>query len=168
MDTQRQPDDADDDGKGKITGKHVAIGFVAFFGTVIAVNLYMASQAVGSFPGLETDNTFMDSQTFDDRVAAQQALGWQVTAGVEEVPGAADMLAIRFTDAAGEPVEVAGLDAIVGRATHTRDDIAPEFAYRLGTFRSAVDLAPGQWEIRLMAEAPDGTPFQARLELDVD
>jgi nitrogen fixation protein FixH len=159
---------SDDDGKGKITGRHVAIGFVAFFGTVIAVNLYMASRAVGSFPGLETDNTFMDSQTFDARVAAQQALGWQVTAGIEEVPGAADVLAIRFTDAAGAPVEVAGLDATVGRATHTRADIAPEFTYRLGTFRSGVDLAPGQWEIRLVAEAPDGTPFKARLELDVD
>lgn len=166
MQTQTPRSDGDA-GKGQITGRHVAIGFVAFFGTVIAVNLYMASRAVGSFPGLETDNTFMDSQTFDARRAAQEALGWRVAA--EIVPGAgADMLAIRFTDAAGAPVEVAGIEATIGRATHKRADIAPDFAYSGGIFRAPVALAPGQWEIRLMAQAPDGTPFQARLELDVD
>ena len=149
--------------QGKLTGRHVLLMFLGFFGTVIAVNLYMAWMAVGTFPGLEAKNGFMESQTFDERRAAQEALGWDVAARMED-----GVLAIAFTDDAGAPVEVAGMEAVVGRATSTEADRTPPFTYRRGTFRTPMELDRGNWVIRLTARAPDGTLFERRLALRVD
>jgi nitrogen fixation protein FixH len=148
--------------RGKLTGRHVLFIFLAFFGTIFAVNGFMAFQAVGTFPGLEAKNGFVESQSFEARRSAQEALGWEVGATLED-----GVLAIAFTDEAGAPVEVAGMEAVVGRATHVEQDRMPEFTYRLGTFRTPMELEPGNWNIRLTAHAPDGTPFERRIVLRV-
>lgn len=151
-----------DDTKGKLTGRKALLIAVSCFAVIIAVNLVLAFQAVRSFPGLETANSYIASQQFNDNRDAQQALGWELAA---ELDGG--VLVLRFTDAEGRPVDVAGLDATLGRATHVRDDMSPDFAYSRGIFTAAVDLAPGNWNIRLVATAPDGTPFRQRVQLHV-
>ncbi len=149
--------------QGGLTGRHVFLIFIGFFGTIISVNLFMAYMAVGTFPGLEARNGFAESQTFEARRDAQEALGWQVGATLAD-----GVLAIAFTDAAGAPVDVAGLEAVVGRATSVSEDRTPDFTYRSGTFRTPMTLAPGNWNIRLTARAPDGTAFERRVPLRVD
>ena len=62
------------------TGKHMAAIFVAGFAIVIAVNLLMASIAVGSFHGTVVDNSYVASQNYNGwlkQAAASRALGWQ-------------------------------------------------------------------------------------------
>jgi len=151
-----------DAGGWRLKGWHVLAMFLAFFGTIISVNLFMAYQAVSTFPGLEAKNGFVSSQSFEARRDAQDALGWRVGATLED-----GVLAVAFTDDAGRPVEVAGLDAIVGKATHVNEDRIPEFTYRQGVFLTPMALGAGNWNIRLMAVAPDGTSFQARVPLRV-
>lgn len=146
-----------------LTGRKVLIFTVGAFSVIIAVNITMAVFAVGTFPGLEVKNSYVASQKFDDERAAQEALGWDVAAEVHE-----GMLTIAFTGRSGYPVEVQSLQATVGRATHTREDVAPAFAYDDGTFSAPVELAPGNWNVRLVATAPDGTAFRQRIVLDVD
>ena len=152
------------DGQGwQLTGRHVLIGFVSFFAVVVGVNLFMASKAVGTFPGLETKNSFMVSQTFDDRRDAQAALGWDVAAVLED-----GVLAVAFTEAgSGAPVEVAAIDAVVGRPTSVAEDRQPKFTYRQGVFRTPMTLPEGNWDVRLVAWAPDGTEFRRRVEVEV-
>ena len=149
-------------GKGRLTGWHVLAIFLGFFGTIITVNLFMAFQAVATFPGLEAKNGFVSSQSFEERRDAQEALGWTVGARLED-----GVLAIAFADAAGRPVDVARMEAVVGKATHVREDRQPDFTYRAGTFRAPMTLEPGNWNIRLTAWAADGTPYQARVPLRV-
>jgi nitrogen fixation protein FixH len=156
-------DTAHDDGKGKLTGRHVALIFVGFFGTIFAVNGFMAWMAVGTFPGLEARNGFAESQTFEARRDAQEALGWDVTATLDD-----GVLAIAFTDESGAPVDVATMDAVVGKATNVAHDVTPEFTYRQGIFHTPLDLGPGNWNIRLTAHAPDGTLFARRVVLRVN
>lgn len=147
----------------ELTGRHVLIGFVSFFAVVIGVNLFMASKAVGTFPGLETKNSFMVSQTFDAQRDAQAALGWDVAAVLED-----GVMAVAFTDAgSGVPVEVAAIDAVVGRPTSVAEDLHPDFTYRQGVFRTPMTLPGGNWDVRLVAWAPDGTEFRRRVELEV-
>ncbi|WP_068316021.1 FixH family protein [Aliiruegeria sabulilitoris] len=146
-----------------LTGRKVFIITASAFSVIIGVNLTMAYLAVGTFPGLEVKNSYVASQHFDDDRAAQEALGWDVAAKVEQ-----GMLSIAFTGRTGYPVDVASIDATVGRATHVRDDVTPEFAYKDGTFTAPVDLATGNWNIRMVATAPDGTPFRQRIVLHVD
>ncbi|WP_255014345.1 FixH family protein [Roseovarius sp. M141] len=144
----------------EITGRHVLIGFVAAFGVIIGVNLFLAYSAVSTFPGLEVSNSYVASQEFDTRRDAQEALGWVVDASHHD-----GVLTLAITGAAGAPVEVAQLDAVLGRATHVRDDMTPDFTFNGTAYVAPVDLAPGNWNIRMEAVAPSGTRFQQRVVL---
>ena len=144
----------------EITGKHVLIGMVSAFGVIIGVNLLMAYSAISTFPGLETKNSYVASQNFDADRAAQLALGWDVKA---EIDGDEVRLSIRDSD--GDPVMVSSLDATLGRATHTGEDRTPEFVFRDGDYVATERLNPGNWNLRMTAVAPDGTPFRQRIVL---
>jgi nitrogen fixation protein FixH len=115
---------------------------------------------VRTFPGLEVKNSYVASQEFNDRKAAQEGLGWTV-----EADHAGGVLMLHITDEAGNPVEVAQLEATVGRATHVRDDQTPEFRYDGQAYVAPVALGGGNWNIRMKAWNPDGTLFQQRVIL---
>jgi len=145
-----------------LTGRKVLAMFIAFFGVIIGVNLFMAYMAVGTFPGLDVKNSYVASQSFDDDREAQLALGWTVT--VTYQPGELQVVVV---DETGQPADVAKLDALVGRPTHVRDDQTPEFQQRQGVFKAPLTLAPGLWNLRLKATSLDGTPFKQRLTFNV-
>lgn len=140
-------------------GKVLAIALAAF-GVVIAVNVTLAVSAVRTFPGLEVKNSYVASQTFDATKSAQEALGWTVEAEWQE-----GVLSLAITDASGASVEAQKLDALVGWATSTRDDVRPDFSYDGTAYRTPLILEPGNWNIRLKAVAEDGTLFQQRIVL---
>ena len=146
----------------KLTGWHVLAMFVAMFGVIITVNMILAFSAVKTFPGLEVKNSYVASQSFDRDREAQEALGWTVSANVDE-----DMLVLRIDDDLG-PVAPELTRATLGRATHVGDDRELNFKF-VGTahFAGAADLAPGNWNLRLAAVAEDGTRFQQRIVLRV-
>ena len=144
----------------QITGRHVLIGFVAAFTLIVGVNLVLAWSAVRTFPGLEVKNSYVASQTFDERREAQEALGWSVSA--EHAGGE---LTLRITDPAGRPVAVRDLEATVGRATHVADDMTPDFRFDGSAYVAPVTLGGGNWNIRMSAVAADGTVFEKRLAL---
>ncbi len=144
----------------EITGRHVLFGFVAAFGVIIGVNVLLAYSAISTFPGLEVENSYVASQEFDERQDAQEALGWTVDASHH-----AGLLTLSITDDYGTPVKVAQLKAVLGRATHVRDDTSPDFRFDGRAYVAPVDLAPGNWNIRMEALSRDGTEFQQRLVL---
>lgn len=145
----------------EITGKHVLIGFVAAFSVIIGVNLVLAVSAVKTFPGLEAKNSYVASQNFDKRRAAQLALGWTVSA---ELQG--EELVLSITDADG-PVEVKELNAILGRPTQVKDDRTPDFKFNGTAYVAPMVLADGNWDIRMVAVAKDGTEFRQRVKMHV-
>lgn len=146
----------------EFTGRHALMVFGGAFGLIISVNLLMAYSAVSTFPGLEVKNSYVASQQFDERKAAQEALGWTVRADAS-----AGQVLLRITDIAGNPVRVGGLEAVVGRATHVADDIRPEFIFDGVAYVAPIDLAGGNWNIRMTALAEDGTQFAQRVILHV-
>lgn len=146
----------------EFTGRHMLLIMLLAFGTIIVVNLTMAYNAVSTFPGLETKNSYVASQQFDANRDAQLALGWDVTARVED-----GMLHLSILDETGAPVEAALASATLGRATHVRDDFTPQFFWTGKDYAAPVDLAGGNWNLRLEATAPDGTPFQQRIVIYV-
>lgn len=146
----------------KLTGRHVLMIFCGAFGVIISVNLLLAYSAVSTFPGLEVKNSYVASQQFDERKAAQEALGWTVRADAAE-----GQVILSITDAEGQPVRVGGLEAVVGRATHVADDIKPEFIFDGASYTAPIDLADGNWNIRMTAQAENGTKFAQRVILHV-
>lgn len=146
--------------KRELTGKHVLGIFGAAFGVIITVNLVLAYSAVSTFPGLEVQNSYVASQQFDERKAAQEALEWTVRAS-----HSAGILTLAVTDGEGAPVELADLEATVGRATHVLEDVEPEFRFDGTEYFAVVPLGDGNWNIRMKALAEDGTAFQQRVVL---
>jgi len=148
---------------GRLTGVHAALIFVHAFVLIIVVNVYMATQAISTFPGLEVENSYVASQTFDTDKAGQLALGWTVSARVQH-----GELHIAITDANGAPVEAAQLTGTFGRATEIRDDQTPDFVFDGQMYRAPVVTAPGNWNFRMEAVAKDGTPFHQRIVVIIE
>ncbi|NVO58154.1 FixH family protein [Rhodobacteraceae bacterium B1Z28] len=146
----------------KFTGKHALAVFVGAFSVIIAVNLLLAYSAVKTFPGLEVKNSYVASQEFNDRLQEQRALGWEVRA---ETTGG--LLILYITDEDGSPVQVAELQAVVGRATHVRDDFSPDFTFDGTAYATPATLGEGNWNIRLVAHDSEGAEFSQRVPLYV-
>ncbi|MDA9020093.1 FixH family protein, partial [Flavimaricola sp.] len=108
-------------------------------------------------------NSYVASQSFDHDKAAQLALGWQVDAAVH-----GGELVLSITDEQGQPIQAATVTGTFGRATSTRDDQTPAFAWDGSVYRAPVTPAAGNWNLRLEAMATDGTLFRQRMIVLVD
>ncbi|SFJ86210.1 FixH family protein [Celeribacter neptunius] len=147
----------------EITGKHVLIGTVSAFAVIIGVNVFMAFQAVKTFPGLETANSYGVSQTFNRDKQAQEALGWTVEAVDDQ-----EHLFVYIRDAEGKPVEVTEIGGTLGRATTVVDDQQPEFSFNGEAYVAKTGvLSSGNWNYRMTATALDGTQFTQRIVIHV-
>lgn len=146
----------------KFTGKHAAAVFIGAFGVIIGVNILLAVSAIKTFPGLEVKNSYVASQEFNTRLHAQESLGWSVRA--DALGG---LVTLSITDQAGQPVEVAELKAVLGRATHVKEDIEPAFTFDGTAYVAKAELGDGNWNIRMVARAEDGTEFTQRVVLHV-
>lgn len=147
----------------KLTGWHALAIFGGAFTVIITVNLFLAFSAVSTFPGLEVKNSYIASQSFDDRRAEQESLGWEVYAEAKD-----GFLILSIKDDQGKPVQAGTLDAVLGRATHVQDDRTPEFAFDGRAYVARETLAPGNWNIRMKATSLDGVAFEQRVVLHVE
>lgn len=141
----------------EIKGYHVLGMFGLGFGVIIAVNLTLAFQAVRTFPGLEVKNSYVASQSFDDDRAAQQALGWDVAAWLED--GA---LHLQILDD-GVAIDPVIEKAVFGRATSVAADQEPAFIFDGASLVAPVVAGDGNWNLRVQARADDGTHFAQRI-----
>ena len=146
----------------EITGRQVFAVTAGAFGIIIAVNLTMAYKAISTFPGLEVQNGYIASQTFDAERRAQEALGWTLTPAYR-----AGHLALEFRDADGLPAAVADMSVLVGRTTESKDDMTPVFHREGGIYVADVTLPRGKWMLKVEARSTDGTVFRQRLDLNV-
>ncbi|WP_295042616.1 FixH family protein [uncultured Paracoccus sp.] len=143
----------------ELTGRHVLMITLAAFGVIIAVNLVMAFLAVGSFPGLEVKNSYVASQDFDRDRLAQESLGWTAKARYD-----GQDITIEIVDRQGAHPILRDFTATIGRPTHKRADVTPQFQVAGGVYRAPMVLEPGIWTIHVQAMAADGTPFRQRLD----
>jgi nitrogen fixation protein FixH len=147
----------------ELTGKKVLAIFVAMFGTIIGVNVFMAYSAVSTFPGMEVSSSYADSQTFDARRDAQQALGWDASVAID-----GDTLVLTLVDANGRPVYPAELDALLTRPTNrTEDQTLVLTRGANGTLVAPVDVSEGRWRLRLTGVARDGTDYRHNITFEI-
>jgi nitrogen fixation protein FixH len=144
----------------EFTGWHMLAIMIGAFGIIIAVNLTLAWQAVATFPGLETRNSYVASQHFEADRAAQNALRWDVKATL-----AGGTLTVAILNADGNPVQAEVTRATLGRATHTGEDSTPAFIWDGTALSAPVTAKDGYWNLRLELIAPDGTQFRRRFPL---
>jgi nitrogen fixation protein FixH len=137
MTTRRKP--------GEFTGRHMMMVLVAGFAIVIAVNLFMAFQAVRGFGGTVVDNSYVASQNYNAwlaRAEASRKLGWSVEA--ERRDDGRVVLATALVPAGASIAAEA--ERPLGERMATRLAFAPEGE---GRWVSDRPLAEGRWQIRI-------------------
>ena len=131
------------------TGKRMAAVFVGGFAVVIAVNLLMASIAVGSFHGTVVDNSYVASQHYNGwlkQAAASNALGWQA---VPHRRGDGRVVVETIAVPAG-----ARMTATAERPLGAREDTPLTFTDQGGgRWLSNERLDAGRWQVRIAIRA---------------
>ncbi len=131
------------------TGKHMAAVFVAGFAVVIAVNLVMASFALGSFHGTVVENSYVASQNYNGwlgKAEASKALGWQAVPQRRE-----DGRVVLETLAVPEgAVITAEAERPLGARERAALTFTPEGQ---GRWLSDGTIAPGRWRLRMAIRA---------------
>ena len=149
-----------------LTGRHVLLWLVAFFGIVFAVNGVLVQAAISTFGGVETLSSYKAGLQFEQEaglVQRQDALHWQVSGALTRDRAGVAVLDLIARDAQGRPLGGLTADA---RLAHPADDrldhviaVRPVAA---GVFRGTAEAQPGQWELIVDLYRGDQRVFRSR------
>ncbi len=141
---------------GSFTGKHMLIIMVAFFGTILSVNILMAVLATRSWTGLVVKNSYVASQGFNEKLAAarkQNKLGWREVVSYQD-----NNLELFLEDATKAPVILSEVFANIGRPAFEQEDRKIELTHiGGGHYRNSISLSPGQWQVRIRGNHEAGS-----------
>src|SRR5690606_40142354 len=87
----------------ELTGRHVLIGVLAFFGTVFLANGIFLYSALSTYTGVASDEPYRKGLHYNKRIAAaerQESLGWSADARL----GPGEGLSLVLRDRNGRPV----------------------------------------------------------------
>jgi nitrogen fixation protein FixH len=138
-----------------ITGRHVFVALVLFFGVVIGVNTTLAVLANTSWTGLVVENGYVASQSFNhDLVEArkQAALGW-----AEEFGYRKGRLELKLKDNQGRALTRAAVSVRLERPSTDREDrdlTLPETM--TGVYALPISFGSGQWDADVTARSASG------------
>ncbi|MGJ5082961.1 FixH family protein [Bradyrhizobium sp. HKCCYLS3013] len=142
----------------QLTGGMVLAMFLAFFGTVIGVNVYMMTAAISTLPGTEVDSAYSASLGYENEIAAaraQEARRWQVEAHIERGAGGAAVVQVNARDASGNPLSGLTFQGRLERPADKRADQEVALAeIGGGIYRGTAEaIAPGQWDLVLEGDS---------------
>jgi len=148
--------------RGPLTGRHVLVGMLAFFGLIFAVNGVFVFFALDTWPGLSTRHAYQEGLTYNETLAeaqAQRALGWNSAVDVAEGTGG-QSATVRVTGHAGAPVS--GLTVAVELRRMVRDSDDHRLALAEtdpGVYAARSDLAAGRWQAIVEAADAEGRTY---------
>lgn len=146
-----------------LTGRAFLLIMIAAFAVVVAANMAMLFAATGTFPGLVVKNSYVASQDWDRKTAAQRALGWTASAVYRD-----GSLQVAMTGPDGAPVTGLSLTAVIGRPASDRDDVRMELSERegaaIGIYSAPLSLAAGLWRVEIIGAGSGGANFEAGAE----
>ena len=145
----------------RITGWHVLVSVVAFFGVVIAVDSLFLVLAYRSHPGQVSVTPYEDGLAYNRAVAqrrAQAAMGWTATAAPD-----AGGVVVEIADAKGQPVSGLQLTGLLRRPATEAGEHPLKFAEAApGRNRAPAKPAAGAWDVHVQSQ---GQVFQAERRL---
>lgn len=153
----------------KLTGKHVLLYMLAFFGVMFAVNGLFLYKAITSFPGEDVKNSYLQGLNYNDTLsanAAQAALGWSAAAGIDD-----GQLVFHLTDRAGEPLSIYQVSASLQHPTSDNGDAMLELeSVGNGRYRHTLNSVPaGRWNVTFEVTDPTDKEvvFLAQKEISI-
>ena len=144
-----------------LTGRMVLVILLAFFGTVIAVNVTMMKLAIATLPGTEVDSSYSASIGYQKEIRAAQdqaAREWRVDAHIARDRNGIATLEVEARDKNGQPVSGLSFRGVLERPTDKRADLAVTLsAVGNGVYRGIMGaIAPGQWDLVIEGDLVGG------------
>jgi nitrogen fixation protein FixH len=144
--------------KGQFTGKHMLATMVAFFGTIIAVNVTMAVYANTSWTGFVVRNSYVAGLEFNKKTQEarkQAALGWTSQMAVHD-----GQVVFALRDDKDASIALAEGTATFRRPTSDAEDMSVTLsAGPEGTLAAPVAIADGSWIVEFNLATRDGTQW---------
>jgi nitrogen fixation protein FixH len=141
----------------RITGRHVLLMLIAFFGLTITVNAIFITQAFRTFRGEDVPRSYMQGVAYNDTLdarAAQAELGWSASADVSRTEAV-----LILSHATGAPLTGRVLTGSLRHPADANLDIMLNFAEtEPGRYVATYSAPPGNW--RLMAQTQEGPAFE--------
>ncbi len=135
----------------ELTGRHVLLWLIAFFGLIFLVNAVMVKAAISTFGGVEATSSYKAGLKFGSevaRAARQQDLHWRVEGALKRDAQGEAVLDISVHDANGNPVDGLNADATLAHPANARLDLTvPLYASGPGHFHGVSQGNSGQWEL---------------------
>jgi len=159
--------------RGELTGRHVLIGILAFFGVTFAVNAVFLTQALRTFPGEETEKSYLQGLEYNDVLAARAAqaeLGWSARLVRASRNDDITVIELAYTGADGAPLRGLSLSGSLRRPADAKLD--RDLAFRPagdGVYRAETEaVAPGLWEVQTVAKDAFGAQFEVEARLTLE
>lgn len=140
--------------------------FVGLMLLVVAVNATLATLAVKTFPGLQSEDAYNEGLRYNDTLAAQRdqtKRGWKMDLRAKS-NAAADgrrqaEVTVTFVDRDGYPLDRLDIDAELIRPTAAGFDQRLDFEHRAaGQYVASVTLPlAGQWDAKINARRDEET-----------
>lgn len=142
--------------QGVLTGRHVFLMFLAFFGAVIATNVVFVRLAVSSFPGEEVKKSYYQGLHYNEVLearAAQDAVGWSVVLVSQPAALSNGALRLKLVDSSGAPVDGATLTgSLVRPATGLGEALLSFEPQGGGVYASEpLNMERGAWKLSVDA-----------------
>ena len=155
----------------EITGRHVLIGLIIFFGVILAANGVFLYTAISTYTGVVSNEPYRKGLAYNERIAAdaeQKARGW---AGAFALFAQGDGLTLKLANGAGNPIGGLKIDGRLGRPATEAEDRALAFKEsQPGVYLAQFEkLVEGTWQLDVAAKeltaAGDKIVWRARKRL---
>ncbi|WP_127089968.1 FixH family protein [Aquabacter cavernae] len=150
----------------EITGRFVLVCILAFFATIIAVNVVMARFAVTTFGGVETASSYKAGLAFrgEEMAAEQQAeRHWNVVAEFQDLGGGGRIVTLIARDNAGRPLSGLIAATRLSHPTDARRDVTTELKdLGDGRYGASLDAPAGQWDLVIDLSQGDQRLFRSK------
>lgn len=141
-------------GTREFTGWHMIGVLFLFFGTIIGVNLTLAYFANSSWTGLVVQNSYVESQRFNEKTQErlrQAEMGWS---GDVAYDGTTFSLAL--TDKDGTALKDCIVTARIGHPATSAEDRMVQMEQRGDSYAAETELTPGIWAADVNVTGPRG------------
>ncbi len=148
----------------RISGRHVLLAIIAFFGVIIAVNAYFLVAAYRTFPGQVSETPYEDGVGFNRTVAqrrAQAELGWSATATTT-----AQGVEVDLRDRAGQPLQGLKVEGVLRRPATQAGQISLKFTEAsAGRYVAKAGPGSGAWDLHFVAKGSRAELFEGERRL---
>ena len=135
----------------ELTGMHVLLCLLGFFGVVFAVNAVLVKAATSTFGGVETSSSYKAGLIFEKEVARaeqQDQLRWQVDGKIGRNKAGAAVLDVSARDAQGAALNgITAQARLVHPVDERLDHVITLDRTNTGLFHGEAQAQPGQWEL---------------------